>query len=108
MPALAPAEVLEGPRLELPSRSYVLLEGAVGDAPAVAEMLHCQSPSLWWPEDRAWCVATEIDFAWTYIAGSEAAAADVLASPALEALPSRVTDEVTWDSDALNSALDSS
>jgi hypothetical protein len=53
-------------------------------------------------------VATEIDFAWTYIAGSEAAAADVLASPALEALPSRVTDEVTWDSDALNSALDSS
>jgi hypothetical protein len=26
-----------------------------------------QSASLWWPEDRAWCVATEIDFNHTYI-----------------------------------------
>ena len=24
---------------------------------------------LWWPRDRAWFVATEIDFAWTFVAG---------------------------------------
>ncbi len=25
------------------------------------------APNLWWPDDRAWCVATEIDLAWTYV-----------------------------------------
>ncbi|MGH3948798.1 MAG: hypothetical protein ACRDSE_06725, partial [Pseudonocardiaceae bacterium] len=24
-------------------------------------------PSLWWPDDQAWCVATEIDMACTYV-----------------------------------------
>ena len=28
-----------------------------------------QSANLWWPEDRAWCVTTDIDFAWTYVGG---------------------------------------
>ncbi len=31
-----------------------------------------QTPNLWWPEDRAWFVATEIDLAWTYVGGREA------------------------------------
>jgi len=29
-----------------------------------------QSPQWWWPEDRAWFVATEIDYPWTYVGGS--------------------------------------
>lgn len=29
------------------------------------------TPSLWWPDDRTWCVATEIDFRWTYVGGSQ-------------------------------------
>lgn len=66
--------------IHLPGRDYVLLSGAVN---AAAEPLwshggstsHYQSPSLWWPDDRAWCVATEVDFAWTYVAGSESVAA---------------------------------
>ena len=45
------------------------------------------SPNLWWPDDRAWCVATEIDLAWTYVGGSAALIDDVLASAALEAQP---------------------
>ena len=28
------------------------------------------SPSIWWPEDRAWCVATDIDLFDTYVGGS--------------------------------------
>ena len=107
-PPLAPPEVLDGPRLELPNRSYVLLEGSVADAGAVATFLRGQSPNLWWPQDRAWCVATEIDLAWTYVAGSAALVADVVAAPALEALPARVTDAITFDGDLLNAALDAS
>ncbi len=92
-----------GPRLELPGRSYALLRGVVAD---VVGLGRAQSPNLWWPDDRAWCVATEIDLAWTYVGGTAAAVEDVLADPALEALPARVTDAVTVDGDLLNEALD--
>ena len=38
-----------------------------------------QSPSLWWPPDHRWCVATEIDFAWTYVGGSASLIAQLVA-----------------------------
>jgi hypothetical protein len=50
-------------RIELPNRGYRLLAGAVSDAVDLFPVLGHQSPNLWWPDDRAWCVATEIDFA---------------------------------------------
>ncbi len=40
------------------------------------------------------------------MAGSEAAIADVLAAPDLEALTASVTDGITYDSDRVNAALD--
>lgn len=103
---LAPPEVLEGPRLVLPNRAYLVLSGQVYEAADLFDALGSQSPNLWWPEDRSWCAATEIDFGWTYVAGSEALVDDVLASPELEALPARITDGVTFDSDRLNAELD--
>jgi hypothetical protein len=51
-------------------------------------------------------VATEIDFAWTYVGGSTAAIDAVLGDPRLEALPAKATDRFTHDSDLLNTALD--
>jgi len=36
------------------------------------------SPQWWWPEDRSWFVATEIDDPWTYIAGPRALIDEVL------------------------------
>jgi hypothetical protein len=50
------------------------------------------SPNLWWPDDRAWCVATEIDLAWTYLGGSTALISDVLSKPRLEAQPASPDD----------------
>lgn len=44
-----------------------------------------QSANLWWPDDRAWCVATEIDFMTTYIAGTAEAIAAIVARADLEA-----------------------
>jgi hypothetical protein len=86
MGGIAPPEVLHGPRLELRHRSYLLLHGAVADAAGAFELLGRQSPNLWWPEDRAWCVATEIDFGWTYVAGSELVITEVLIRPNLRHL----------------------
>ncbi len=42
--------------------------------------------NLWWPEDRAWIVITEIDGFSTYVGGSRSALQNVLASPDVEAI----------------------
>jgi hypothetical protein len=56
-----------------------------------------QSPNLWWPDDRSWCVATEVDFSWTYVGGSHALIERVLADPALEARPTQSSDRPQHD-----------
>lgn len=94
--------IVKGPRVELPERSYLLLEGPLDAAGEVAMSLFPQSPNLFWPEDRAWCVATEIDLDSTYLGGTAALVADVLADERLEAMPAEVTDPVWADSDEVN------
>lgn len=106
VPPIAPREVLDGPRMELPNRAYVLLCGELTDAPHLFDLLGAQSPNLWWPEDRSWCVATDIDSGWTYVAGSEALINDVIGCPDLESLRARMDDGVKYDSDVLNAELD--
>lgn len=106
VPAIVPAGVLAGPRLELPGRSYLLLRGALADVVDVVDLLGDQSPNLWWPDDRSWLVATEIDFGWTYLGGRCPLIDSVIDSPALEAFRARIGDGVTFDSDHLNAALD--
>jgi hypothetical protein len=61
-----------------------------------------QSPNLFWPDDHAWCVATEIDLDSTYVGGSTRLIADLLANDRLEALRVEVTDEVWAISDDVN------
>ena len=51
-----------------------------------------QSPNLWWPADRAWIVASEIDHTWTYIGGTAALIRSILDHTDLEALPVELTD----------------
>lgn len=81
-----PAEVRYGPRVRLPGRDYLLYTGPVGAALAFTGATG-QTPNLWWPADRAWCVASEVDLCWTYVGGSVRLIEELLADPALEALP---------------------
>lgn len=62
-----------------------------------------QSANLWWPEDRVWCVATEIDLVFTYLAGSQKLIDAVLAS-GLEAFQVRPSDGISYGADTLNPA----
>jgi hypothetical protein len=85
-----PLKALPGTKLNLPFRSYYLREGPLDAALDLgwyitAESFVPQSPNLFWPQDRAWCVASEIDLFCTLVAGSEALAGDLLADPRLEA-----------------------
>lgn len=101
------SEGLAGPRLRLPERNYLLFEGPLEAAVDMGwrpsdDAFFPQSPNLFWPDDHAWCVATEIDLDSTYLAGSAALIADLLADDRLEALPVEVTDEVWAISDDVN------
>lgn len=102
VPGIAPPEVLAGPRLRAPGREYLVLWGPLSSALTLQASLGGQSPNLWWPADRTWCVATEIDLAWTYVGGSAALIADLLADQRLEAWPAESSDQFTYDSDLPN------
>ena len=102
LPPEFPPSVLSGPRVCLPERSYLLLEGPLAAAGELGMSVFPQSPSLFWPDDHAWCVATDVDLDSTYLGGSSALVRDVLADERLEALPVSVADPVWIDSDEIN------
>ncbi len=89
--------------LALPNREYLLIRGPVELAAAnlAAEPAE-QSANLWWPDDRAWCVATDVDLMSTYVGGSAACLADLAALDGLEVLPAQPGDAVTYAADRLN------
>jgi hypothetical protein len=93
-----PQPKLSKSRVRLPHRDYVLFTGSVTDADGWED-----GPNLWWPDDRAWCVASEIDFPYSYVGGSAALIEEILADPHLEAQPATVHDRITADSDIVNS-----
>jgi len=60
------------PRFDLPDRAYYLLAGAVGAATQLSEpgpMAKWRNPDLFWPDDRRWFVATDVDFWSLYVGG---------------------------------------
>ncbi len=60
------------------ARDFALFDGSVDDVRSVGsasaldgrQEIDRRSPQWWWPEDRAWFVATEIDDPWTHLAGT--------------------------------------
>jgi hypothetical protein len=97
--------VITGATLELPARSFALEHGPVQQAsenraPEPSE----QSANLWWPADRAWFVATDIDLMTTYVGGSAACIADLLAADGVEAAQVPADQRTTWDADTVNPA----
>jgi len=102
-PSAFPLEVLDGPRLALPGRSYLLFTGPLADATQLDPRgFGSQSPNLFWPRDHSWCVATEVDFDSTLIGGPRPLIDAVLASPVLEAWPVAPQDSLARDADTVN------
>ena len=61
-----------------------------------------QSPSWWWPEDRAWVVRSEIDYDSTLVACSNDAADALLDHPDIECLRVTPSTSLMDDADQIN------
>lgn len=110
-----PPEVLAAPRLHTygdaerrcPVRSYLLFRGPLA-ACGWDEWEHDgvghwrQPPNLIWPEDRSWCVATEIDFPFTLVGGSRALVDAIVAEPGFEAFEVPADADMSCGGDTLN------
>ena len=64
----------QGARVKGCGRNYLLFQGPLDGVIAFLDRRGTpfwgDSPNVWWPEDRAWCVATDIDLYDTYVGGS--------------------------------------
>lgn len=90
------------PPVRLPGRKYWLMRGPIAAAVCSLDEIGADGPSIWWPDDRAWCVATEIDFRWTYIGGSQSLVDRLVDDPRFEALQAAISDEVQVVGDRVN------
>jgi hypothetical protein len=97
-PPPPPPPKLKKSRVRIPARDYLLFTGAVAQGEGWDD-----GPNLWWPDDRSWCVASEIDLPYTYVGGSTKLIEDILADPPLEALAATTAQGITAFSDKVNS-----
>jgi hypothetical protein len=95
VPDPVPPEVRYGPKVRLPGRDYLLYTGPIEAALAFADSPG-QTPNLWWPADRAWCVASEIDLSWSYVGGSGQLVDELIGEPRIEALPAAIEYPHSW------------
>jgi hypothetical protein len=86
-----------GAEVVLPAREYFLSSGPIEETTSFAN-----PPNLWWPEDRAWCVASEIDLLATYLGGSHECIQALLDADALEVFSVSTEDRVDVEADAIN------
>jgi hypothetical protein len=105
---LSLSEWASGSELRLDQRTFLVTEGPISTATRVdwrdPGALFAESPTLIWPADRAWFIASDPDLDSTYVGGSGDLIAAVLAEPGLEAWPANSNDRVSIDSDSINAA----
>ena len=87
---------------QTPGRAYYLYRGGIADVNTKWQGSGGSLPTMWWPEDQAWFVHTEIDLDSTYVGASRACIDALLATSALEAMETDLQQSITWDSDHIN------
>jgi hypothetical protein len=104
--AWLPPEVRSAPTFSVARRTYHLLTGPVEAVRELADAWQPfgapQSPNLWWPRDRAWCVATEVDLKTTYIGADHSCAQELISLPVVEAATVAPDLGIDWLSDTVN------
>jgi hypothetical protein len=71
-------------------RDMLLFDGPIENVTAIGSpspfdgSLRRRGPQWWWPADKAWFVATEIDYPWTYLGGSTTLIDTIIGDPTIE------------------------
>ncbi|SHK57764.1 hypothetical protein [Alicyclobacillus tolerans] len=90
------------PRVQRPHRNYLPYYGGIDDTRDLGIDEHREPPEYWFPDDKSWCVATDVDLCWTYVGGSKACIDAILNSSELESVPAELSHGLTVDSDIFN------
>jgi hypothetical protein len=101
-PVPLPPGLDTAPTFGTQGREYYLYRGTIDVVPRFDWGPSFQTPNLWWPDDRAWCVATEIDFDSTLVGCSRECAGALLASSELETAEVELEDRLDVDGDTIN------
>lgn len=100
---IAQLEHVERPRiLRVPHRDMVVYLGPIDALPTFTFGSVYQSPNLWWPEDKKYCVGTDIDQDSTFVAGTEKCAEALIAYSRFEALRVKPHSRVDQEADYIN------
>jgi hypothetical protein len=99
------ATLRTAPRFEHPGRNYFLARGPCRSIPVLIEGFLHVTPNLAWPDDQAWCVASEIDFDSTLVGASRACADALLRDDRLEAVEVAAEDRLDIEGDILNDRI---
>ncbi len=106
-PSVVPEDVVRGARIGFLQRDYLLLHGPAASARFLGEQVTPdwflpQSPNLFWPDDHAWCVGSDIDLDSTLIGGSAALIDQLIDSDELEVWRVHPEDVVHSEGDRIN------
>ena len=97
-----PEEVQTAERLSGVQRDYFLYTGSLSAITSFFIDFWTDSPNIWWPEDRQWCVATDIDLDSTYVGGTEHCIDALLRNPRFEALRTTLEAPTHMTADTIN------
>jgi hypothetical protein len=92
-----PRPFRDQPKVDHRWRSYHLMRGPLAAYTEIAN-----PPSYYWPEDRAWCVTTDIDDAWAYVGGTSSLIDETTSKPALDAYRTAPSNPARSGMDLLN------
>lgn len=91
-------EETRAPLFDAPNRSWHLYHGSlqsIDKSFADSDLFH-RPANLVWPNDRSWCLATEIDLEASYLGGSSKLISAVLEKSELDVVPVEPSDQPVW------------
>lgn len=96
------------PSFEAPGRRWHLFRAPLDhlEQPFFEDSIEHQPANLAWPEDRSWCLATEIDAEVTYVGGSKELISAILEAPGIEAVTARLDRRLSGLCDVLQPVVE--
>ncbi|TLW90654.1 hypothetical protein FFT09_20105 [Saccharomonospora piscinae] len=95
-------DIAKAAHLRLPGRDYIVFQGAIDTAKQSVFKWRFQAMNLWWPADRRWFLATDIDLESTYIGIDDNGMEAMMNQDLLETIATDPNNGITTSSDSVN------